>query len=139
METTINGVDTKVVVQELSIKKIKFALNEFNKLGAEVKAKFSDIEKQDNMAIAMIIADNIEELADIVAIFVGDEKVTGEVLIDLGANSLLDLVIAVLEANNLAGIIEKIKKIQALIPQNLLKLNKPAEVPAPQEATQTNG
>lgn len=142
METIIKikGVDTKVTVIELSLIQIKKLLSDLNNLSPEVKAKFSKIDKMDNDKILAIVLEHIEDLGGIIAMCVDEDFVTAEVVTKLGINSLLGLVVAIMEVNDIEGIIEKVKKIVALYQKVVpAKPKLPDATPVPQEQTPTTG
>lgn len=114
---TINGVE--VTIKKLPIRRLTSVLEALSKLPADVMnmknvgENSNDIEVVQNLA--NVIAMALPEFAGIIASTIDDENITAEFILDeCGVDEGLDLITAVLEVNNIAGILERIKKIQAL-------------------------
>jgi hypothetical protein len=123
-----------VVVKKLPLGKISLLIGLFKDLPEELKSKVSNIDQIDNdvilQEIPTLIALAMPHMAKFVAVACNSKEITEEYLLEeAGFDDAVDIVNAILEVNNIAGILEKVKKTQALY-QKI----RPAVAPAIQNA-----
>lgn len=109
----INGV--KVTVKKLPLRRIIVLLGDLQKLPQEV----TNIDKLPSDQILetmpLILAGVLPTVSGLIVKAVNDPKVTEEFLLDeCGLDDNIELITAILEVNNIAKIIESIKKIKGL-------------------------
>lgn len=112
----INGYE--ITISKLSIRKIAELLEELGKIPEAITGldKMGDDELMQNLP--MIIASSMPLFVDVIVKAVNDEKITREVLLDeFGIDDALLLIETLLEVNNVAVILERIKKVRALVGQ----------------------
>lgn len=107
--------DKEITLHKLPLKKVVTLLEALGKLPQE----FSQLDTQDNSKIvenlALLVALSLPKFAQVLAQAIDREDITSEWLLDnCSLDDAIALVVAVCEVNNLAGIIERIKKLQAL-------------------------
>lgn len=110
---TIN--DKKITVKKLPLRKIISLLEAVGKLPQEI----GDIDQKNASEIVsnlgIIIASSLPKFVDVIVKAVDQQDVTPEFILDeCDFNDALDLIIAILEVNNVAGILQRLKKIKAL-------------------------
>lgn len=129
--------DKKVTLTKLSIRKLAQTLNEITNLPDELKNTLTNLDTLSNdQALAQfptIIATALPHMAGMVAKACDSKEITEDFLLDeCGFDDAVELVEAWLELNNIAGILERVKKMQALYRVNVVKPKLP-------EVAQTSG
>lgn len=122
--------DLVLIISKKPIGKIIKLLKEIQKLPPEL-SKIGNNPTDDVVEqLPMILATSMDSAADIIVKAVDQPNFTKEVLeAELGLEDVLLIVQTFLEVNNVSGILEQIKKVQATV--------KPAPVNQPQPESQT--
>lgn len=123
---TLTIADKEVTLQKLSIKKLANTLNELTNLPDELKNTLVNLDTLSNdQALAQlptIIATALPHMAGMVAKACDSTDITEEFLLDeCGLDDAIILVEAWIELNNIQGILDRIKKMQALYLKNAPK------------------
>lgn len=116
----ING--KEIVVKKLPIRKVIGLLEEIGKIPETVAGmdKMSNEQLLENLP--MIIATSLPVFADVVVKAIDDENVNSDWLLDeCGFDDALELIEGILEVNNVAEILNRVKKVQALVGQGSSK------------------
>lgn len=124
---TIKIADTSVVLTKLSIRKMATVLNGITNLPDELKNSIVNLDTLSNdQALAQfptIIATALPHIAGMVAKACDSKDITEDFLLDeCGFDDVVELVEAWLELNNIAGILDRVKKMQALYLKNAPKM-----------------
>lgn len=126
----------RIVVRKLPIKRIVELLEMLKNLPPEVKDEFNRIDKDMKneefvSALPTLIALLLPQLADFVIKAIGDEKLNRELLLEkAGIDEVIELVDEFITINNVLGILDRIKKMQALYQRIAPKM---APIQAPKE------
>lgn len=112
-QITING--KKITLKKMPLRKIVSLLSELQKLPETV----TNLDKMPNdkilESLPLILAGVMPTVASLVIKAVDDPIVTEEFLLDkCGLDDNVELIAAVLEVNNIAKIMENVKKIKGL-------------------------
>lgn len=130
---TLKIADTNVVLTKLSIRKMAEVLNGITNLPDELKNSIVTLDTLSNdQALAQfptIIATALPHIAGMVAKACDSKDITEDFLLDeCGFDDVVELVEAWLELNNIAGILDRVKKMQALYLKNAPKMQLGAQV-----------
>lgn len=109
--------DKTIVVKKLPLRRISVLFQAVGRLPDEITGitEMKPDEVVANMATMFAIA--LPKIADVLVEAV-DSQITADELLDNGGfDDALELITAILEVNNIAGILERIKKLQALAPK----------------------
>lgn len=125
--------DKSVVLTKLSIRKMAEVLNGITNLPDELKNSIVNLDTLSNdQALAQfptIIATALPHIAGMVAKACDSKDITEDFLLDeCGFDDVVELVEAWLELNNIAGILDRVKKMQALYLRNAPKMQLGAQV-----------
>ena len=128
---TIELAGTKVTLSKLSIKKLAETINSLTNLPPELKSTLVTLDKievdEALKQLPMIIATALPYLAGTVVKACDSKDITEDFLQEeCGLDDVVYLVEEWLELNNVRGIIDRVKKMQALFPK---KATPPLEVP----------
>jgi hypothetical protein len=120
---TIKLAGKNITLTKLSIRKLADTINGLANLPDELKTTLTNLDTLSNdQALAQfptIIATALPHMAGMVAKACDSKDVTEEYLLDeCGFDDAIELVEAWLELNNVVGIMERIKKMQALYLRN---------------------
>lgn len=124
---TLKIADKSVVLTKLSIRKMAEVLNGITNLPDELKNSIVNLDTLSNdQALAQfptIIATALPHIAGMVAKACDSKDITEDFLLDeCGFDDVVELVEAWLELNNIAGILDRVKKMQALYLKNAPKM-----------------
>ena len=124
---SIKIADKSVVLTKLSIRKMAEVLNGITNLPDELKNSIVTLDTLSNdQALAQfptIIATALPHIAGMVAKACDSKEITEDFLLDeCGFDDVVELVEAWLELNNIAGILDRVKKMQALYLKNAPKM-----------------
>lgn len=124
---TLKIADKSVVLTKLSIRKMATVLNGITNLPDELKNSIVNLDTLSNdQALAQfptIIATALPHIAGMVAKACDSKDITEDFLLDeCGFDDVVELVEAWLELNNIAGILDRVKKMQALYLKNAPKM-----------------
>lgn len=130
---TLKIADKSVVLTKLSIRKMAEVLNGITNLPDELKNSIVTLDTLSNdQALAQfptIIATALPHIAGMVAKACDSKDVTEDFLLDeCGFDDAVELVEAWLELNNIAGILDRVKKMQALYLKSAPKMQLGAQV-----------
>lgn len=109
----------EITIKKLPLRKLVNLLSVLKELPDDLRNQVMNL---DNLAddsfvssIPEIVSLAMPEFAKVVVRAVDDEQITEEVLLDeFGLDEDMELIYQLLEVNNIAGIADKIKKVQAL-------------------------
>jgi hypothetical protein len=111
----------KVTVNKLPIGKIAKLIEGFKDLPPEIKGAFSSWDAETRDAdflfehVPMLMTVSINKVSTFVVDASNSKELTEKLLLeDLGMDDTVDLIEAILEVNNIRGIIDKVKKMFAL-------------------------
>ena len=109
--------DKTIVVKKLPLRRISILLQAVGRLPEEVTS-ITDMKPDEVVAnMATMFAVALPKIADVLVEAI-DKQITADELLDnAGFDEALELVTVILEVNNIAGILERIKKLQALAPK----------------------
>jgi len=109
--------DKTIVVKKLPLRRITVLLQAVGKLPEEITG-ITDMKPDEVVAnMATMLAVALPKIADVLVEAI-DKQITADFLLDeAGFDEALELVTVILEVNNVAGIIDRLKKLQALAPK----------------------
>lgn len=109
--------DKTIVVKKLPLRRITVLLQAVGKLPEEITG-ITDMQPDEVVAnMATMLAVALPKIADVLVEAI-DKQITADFLLDeAGFDEALELVTVILEVNNVAGIIDRLKKLQALAPK----------------------
>jgi len=113
---SISGDDISFEVKKLPLGKIIDLLNAIEQLPKEV----ANLDKMDESEIlqniSVLIAVSLPKFVDVIVKAIDDAKITRELILnEFGADDIINTVFAILSVNNVLGIMETLKKVQALM------------------------
>lgn len=116
---TITIAEKEVTLTKLSIKKLAETLNELTNLPDGLKETVVNLDNRSNEELLaqapMLVATALPHIAGIVARACDSKEITEDFLLDeCGLDDVVYLVEEWLELNNIAGILDRVKKMQAL-------------------------
>lgn len=112
-QITINGV--KIKLKKLPLRKIIGLLSDLQKLPQEITNIDTMASDKILETLPMLIASILPTVSGLIVKAVDQKEVTEEFLLDVcGLDDNIELITAILEVNNIAKILESIKKIKGL-------------------------
>lgn len=124
---TLKIADKEILLTKLSIRKMAEVLNGITNLPDELKNSIVNLDSLSNedalVQFPTIIATALPHIAGMVAKACDSKDITEDFLLDeCGFDDVVELVEAWLELNNIAGILDRVKKMQALYQKNAPKV-----------------
>lgn len=137
---TLTLADKKVTINKLPLKKLAETINDLSNLPDELKQTVINLDTLSNEeALAkapMLIATALPHMAGVVAKASNSDDITEDFLLnECGLDDAIELVEAWIELNNIKGILDRVKKMQALYLGNKPKVIAP--VPTVNETPKT--